>query len=410
MVGGLVRDLLLSRESKDIDLIVLSGPRGFADAVAKRCGGSLRQHDRFLTADFTSDAGYEIDVVRARSEVYRSPAALPTVRSGTLIEDLFRRDFTVNAMALPLTGPDEDIVDPFHGYSDLKRGRLRVLHERSFLDDPTRLLRGLRLGHRLGLALEAHTAQLAEQALAQGAFDRLSGVRLRTELQRLLHDPSTALDLLPNLADLELESILHPQLVLPEMVTTCLGRMAADPGTETVHQWVTVLCALTWNLDSSQRAQVADRLSLDASDRRLLLELPPLVHSLSQRLETLDSAHERFQLGSTLGPIGRVLARCWAGPQVASFLETEWPALCARRPLISGRDLIGLGFAPDPSIGRALEATLRARLEGRIGRTEELLYAARWLQQKATTDVDARPDRSSRTDHLDSGDSGRGGR
>ncbi len=409
IVGGLVRDLLLGRKSKDIDLVLLRKVAEFADTLAKLCGGKVHRHERFLTADFTADGGYEIDLVRARSELYESPAALPRVRSGTLIEDLFRRDFTVNSMALPLNGADDALLDPFDGHSDLIDGRLRVLHEQSFIEDPTRLLRGLRLGHRLDLDLEPQTAQLAKRAVAEGVFDRLSGVRLRSELQQLLSNPATVLNLLPAFSELGLEKILHPQLSLSESVLTRLEHLVTNADTEIDDRWMMVLGALTWDLDRSQRAQVADRLSLAAGDRHLLLEVVSLAQSLPRRLETLDSVGERFHLGVALGPVGRMLASCSAKPAVVTFLEAEWPALHSRRPLISGSDLIRLGFASDRSIGRALEETLRARLEGRIGRTEELLYAARWLRRTLATDDEDDLDGGSCDDPLGSGNNGTAG-
>jgi tRNA nucleotidyltransferase (CCA-adding enzyme) len=391
IVGGLVRDLILGRGSVDIDLVVLGSAVDFAVALAAELGGSVRAHASFLTADFRSKAGFDIDVVRARSEFYESAAKLPVVRSGTLTEDLFRRDFTVNAMALPLIGTNEDLFDPFNGLEDLTRCDLRVLHERSFQDDPTRLLRAMRLGQRLGFSLESRTSQLAQEAIESRIFDRLSGPRLGSELLRLLESPEGVLELLPVMKRLSFERVLHPNLNLEEPIPSYLEAMSeCFPGeAEPEHQAVIVLGLLTWNLDAEERGQLADRLSLGRAPRLVLERLVPLVQAVPGRLETLDSVYERFQLGESLGPIGRLLARCTARPVVADFLDSEWPVLRERRPHITGDDLLRLGIPPGPIIGQALEATLRARLDRTISRNEELHFARQWIHARENSGDDS---------------------
>src|SRR3954452_22209108 len=134
LVGGAVRDLLLGQERTDLDIAV----EGDASALGRRLGGEIRTHERFATATVHTD-GLELDLATARSESYPEPGALPEVRPATLTDDLARRDFTLNAMAVPLAG-DPELIDPHGGLADLERGTLRVLHERSFVDDPTRTL------------------------------------------------------------------------------------------------------------------------------------------------------------------------------------------------------------------------------------------------------------------------------
>jgi len=199
LVGGTVRDLLLGRDGPDLDFVAVGDGAGLAAAVQRALGGRLLRHAEFLTADVIDAEGVHLDVATARQESYEAVAALPDVwPAATLDDDLSRRDFTVNAMALrlPASLPESvndgldvgglaasaSLADPSGGRRDLAAGALRVLHERSFLDDPTRVLRGVRFEARLGLRLTPETEELARQAVAAGAFARLSGSRLRREL------------------------------------------------------------------------------------------------------------------------------------------------------------------------------------------------------------------------------------
>ncbi len=195
LVGGAVRDLLLNRQPRELDVVVArdGSPLGHAVAalaseLASRLGtlAGTNEHERFGTAIVEWNAG-QIDLATARRERYAAPGALPEVEPAPLAEDLLRRDFTVNALALALDGerPGELHAAP-HALEDLRAGRLRVLHERSFLDDPTRLWRLARYRARLGFAVEERTAELAAAAVAEGALRTVSGARLGAELRLAL--------------------------------------------------------------------------------------------------------------------------------------------------------------------------------------------------------------------------------
>lgn len=182
LVGGSVRDLLLGAARADLDLVV----EGDIRPLAKALGGKLVEHERFSTASVALD-GLEIDIARARSEAYEHPGALPTVSPATITEDLDRRDFTVNSMALVLDGSSE-LLDPRGGVADLRAGVLRVLHERSFIDDPTRALRAARYAARLGLTLDAET----ERLLREADLDAVSTDRVVAELAHIAEEASSS--------------------------------------------------------------------------------------------------------------------------------------------------------------------------------------------------------------------------
>jgi tRNA nucleotidyltransferase (CCA-adding enzyme) len=181
LVGGPVRDLLLGRYAViDIDLTLEDGGDTLAQALAKRVSGRLRSFPQFLTYKVTVDGQPEIDIATARKERYRSPGALPTVTAGRLKDDLLRRDFSINAMAVDLM--NGELHDPAGGQRDLAAMSIRVLHEQSFLDDPTRIFRAVRLATRLGFSLETQTARLLESAVASGALMTIARERIWREL------------------------------------------------------------------------------------------------------------------------------------------------------------------------------------------------------------------------------------
>ena len=181
LVGGPVRDLLLGRhDASDVDVTLEDDSSTFARVLAKRTGGRVRSFPQFLTYKVTAEGLPEIDVATARREKYRHPGALPSVEPGRLRDDLLRRDFSVNAIAIDvLTG---EIHDPADGAGDIESRQIRILNEQSFLDDPTRLFRALRLAARLGFTLEAETAERLSQAIAQGAPATVARERLWREL------------------------------------------------------------------------------------------------------------------------------------------------------------------------------------------------------------------------------------
>jgi tRNA nucleotidyltransferase (CCA-adding enzyme) len=180
LVGGPVRDLLLSRNVLDLDLTLEEGSSTLARALAKRIEGRLRSFPQFLTYKVTSVGFPEIDIATARKERYRSPGSLPTVTAGKLNDDLLRRDFSINAMALDLI--NGSIHDPADGQRDLAARAIRVLHDQSFIDDPTRAFRAIRLARRLGFTIEPHTAALMRDAISSGALSTISKERLWREL------------------------------------------------------------------------------------------------------------------------------------------------------------------------------------------------------------------------------------
>ena len=394
-VGGFVRDLLLERPNEDLDLVVEGDGLGFARALASALGGRVREHEAFLTAVVVDPEGFAIDVATARSEFYRAPAALPEVQSSVLRQDLYRRDFTINSLAIRL-GPEgtPELLDFFGGQRDLTEGRLRVLHSLSFIDDPTRVLRAVRLEQRLGFRLAAESIRLVEVALREGVFDRLSGSRLRDELEQLAEPLARLPRGVERLAELKLLEVLVPGLSASRELGDHLRRvvavgawyrisgLAADGWTDSR----LALPALVRPLTPAAAAAFATRLGLTGqryerlralharleAARELLGspagELP--VHRLAEGLAQLTT-EELLLLMAELDPV--------RAEPVRLYLE-RWREL---HPRLRGRDLVAAGWPPGPALGEALAEVRRARLDGRIEEEEELAYAVAWLRDRA---------------------------
>ncbi len=196
LVGGMVRDLILGIKSRDVDIVVEGDGIRFATELATRWAAKLLVHKKFSTAVIERGDGLKVDVVMARRESYARPGALPDVVSGNIADDLFRRDFTVNAVAVLLNRGEFGVVqDDFDGYADICNKLIRIMHYRSFIDDPTRILRAVRYEKRLGFKFEPRTLSVLKQALDENAFSSVTPARYFGELKRILQeeDPRAAL-------------------------------------------------------------------------------------------------------------------------------------------------------------------------------------------------------------------------
>jgi tRNA nucleotidyltransferase (CCA-adding enzyme) len=410
LVGGIVRDLLLKRENRDLDLVVEGDGPHFARLLADELGGRVRVHEAFMTAVVVDPEERHIDVASARSEFYRAPAALPEVQMSPLRQDLYRRDVTINTLAIRL-GPDrsQELVDYFGGRRDLTNGLLRVLHSLSFIDDPTRVLRAVRLSLRLGFEISPETLHLVEVALAEGVFDRLSGSRLREELILILDDPALAVSGLERLEALEVLGVIHADLRLEEADRERLRRAVAAWDWYTVEGldeppaslWRLVLVALCQQepgprggFGPRQVEEIADRLMLSGDDRGLLVGSR---RRLASAREVLTAPGTRpHQVSEAMARLSGEEALMLVGSPDETVRAWARRELIELRPLelaVRGRDLVARGVPPGPRLGEALEATRRARLDGEIGADEELATALAFLEP----DLDRGPDREAVT-------------
>ena len=371
LVGGTVRDLLLDLPPADhLDLAVEGDARSVARALSDRLGGEAREYERFGTAVVDVD-GFEYDMATTRRESYDEPGALPRVEAATLTEDLARRDFAANAMAVALKGDDlGHLYDPHRGLPDLEARVLRVLHERSFVDDPTRLLRGVRFGARLDFGFEPDTELLARSAVEEGALATVSADRLGRELIKVLAEQE-APAAVARLRDLGVLGALHPALQPdPELV----GSAALGAVTLGANRVTAELAALVVDAPQELDLWVAG-LPLEARDRDAVSRAARVAPRLCEALR--EREHTPSELRALLGgepPEALALALALGAP---SEPVLRWVTELSSVGLeIGGADLLAAGVPEGPEIGRALEETLRRKLDGLVaGRDEELRTA-----------------------------------
>lgn len=360
LVGGTVRDLLGNRSAMDLDLSVEGGTPETPDRLAQALGGEVVSRSEFGTAKLTV-GDVELDLVAARREIYIGPGALPTVSSGDIFDDLARRDFSVNAMAVSLQ-PDEwgRLLDPHGGREDLSARVLRVRHDASFVDDATRILRAVRYMARLGLALEPNTALLLRRDLHH--MDGISGDRVRNELVRMLDD-ETALPALGLARELGVLAAVHSALdAAPEL----LVRLSAAIEGHTVGH-LALFAALTYGAESSSLPGLVRRLNMDSEWARVVRDMAaakgavPALASADIRPSQVHAAlykkHPTAIQGCAMAT-GDAAAR---GAMQRYLAELRYVT-----PTLNGSDVMAMGVPKGPLVGEALEALLGARLDGEV--------------------------------------------
>jgi tRNA nucleotidyltransferase (CCA-adding enzyme) len=400
VVGGVPRDLLGGRPGggvRDLDVVVEGDGRAFARRLAERTGGAVREHPAFGTATVRQPGGERVDVATARREHYARPGALPAVEPATLAEDLMRRDFSVNALAVRLDGAARGrVVDPAGGLADLARRRVRVLHPLSFVEDPTRIFRAGRFATRLGFRLDPTTGRLLRAAARLDVYGALSADRLRAERDAVLAEPAPA----AVLAWLGRAGAFR--LVLPgyRAAATGAARLGRVEG-----------CARDLALDPDARALLyllALGAHLPAGDLEAWLArwaVPPRQRGMAARArEDAPALLREPGRGPDGGAAGDeplpgapapALTAAWAcvvaaRPAVRRRIVDERRRLGTLPPLLTGDDLRALGLSPGPLFGRLLAGVRRGQSRGRLRSREEALG---WVQEELRRPIDAnRPD------------------
>jgi tRNA nucleotidyltransferase (CCA-adding enzyme) len=389
LVGGAVRDVLLGEQSLDLDVMVEGDAIDLARRLARELGARCHAHEKFQTAVVkgVDPRGGElrVDVATARTEFYGSPGALPEVERSTLRHDLGRRDFTINAMATSLKAEDLGATyDFFGGYRDLRRGTVRVLHNLSFVEDPTRLLRAVRYEARLGFRMDAHTLTLAKGCIDMRLVGDLSSARLRDELLVILDEPQVTAAL-GRMAEIGLDRALHPHLDAGpravQLVESAARGMAEAPFSEARATLVRLACMCT-AMPPHELYGWLERLKLRRRDQDVVAAAVTLAPAIVERLSGAGPAPSELQellAGQAVEVL--VLAAASAGsPEVEERLRVYVERVRDAGLEISGDDLRSAGVPESPAIGEALKQTLALKLDGFVaGRDEELRTALRLL-------------------------------
>jgi tRNA nucleotidyltransferase (CCA-adding enzyme) len=365
LVGGAVRDLFLARPNLDLDLVLEGDAIALARKLAEIRGGEVVTHPRFGTAKFRQQQ-LSLDLATARSESYPRPGALPVVSPGTIGEDLLRRDFSINALAVHLDPIHFGaLLDPYGGRDDLERGLVRVLHDKSFSDDPTRILRALRYEQRLGFHLEQDTEQLMRRDAA--VLDEVSGERLWHELELILKEecPERVLSRADELGVLQK---LHPSLKGNGWVRNRFerARKAAKPSP------ALYLALLAYRLSEEENEDLLARLRIRGEIAKVMRQ------TIKLRQVTSDLTTPRLAPSAIYHLVQRYSPESISATALASDsrlvrqrLKLYLTELRHVRPILSGDDLQAMGISPGKKLGQVLRALLDARLDGKVQTREQ---------------------------------------
>ena len=400
VVGGFVRDLLLKTPNHDIDLVVEGDGIGFAKAFAGVLGGRVRVHKKFLTSVviFPGADGREerVDVATARLEYYESPAALPTVEHSSIKMDLYRRDFTINALAIRLDcEPMGEIVDFFGGQKDIRDRVIRVLHTLSFVEDPTRCLRAVRFEQRYHFRIGPATEKLIKNDVSLKLLDKLSPARLFNEFEHICAE-ETAILCIRRLHELGILQAIHPQLSINPDRKEMLIRTAKVMAwyrllyiDEEMRPWLVYFLVLCSSLTYAVTLEVFRRLGIPPALKNEVLGCREKARSLRSSLKRL-TANPGFKVSALCAmlrplPVEFVLYLMadMEVPETRRALSRYITVWRTEKPGADGSDLKKLGLAPGPAYGVILQRLLEAKLDGTAASPEEQLALARQLAAQA---------------------------
>lgn len=388
-IGGFVRDLFLYRRNEDIDIVIEGDGIAFARRFAREKGVRVHTHAKFGTAVVIFPDGFKIDVASARMEYYKFPAALPTVEMSSLKLDLFRRDFTINTLCIQLN-PDKfgTLIDFFTAQKDLKEKTVRVLHNLSFVEDPTRAFRAIRFEQRFGFTIGKLTANLIHNAVRMDFFQRLSGKRVFTELRLILAEeiPTPAI---VRLRDFDLLKVIHPSIEMSDALIDLFSSIKKVVSWydllflgESYKKWAVYFMGLIQSCDAAtttdicRRFELAPRLQSLFSKERFAAE-----KSLATLERNLKAGHHMVY--RELSPLRIELVLYMMAAARTESVRKAISHFCVHlryvQPLIKGRDLSELGLPPGPRYRQILEAILDQKLNGHLETREEELDFARRL-------------------------------
>ena len=382
VVGGFVRDLLLGVENMDIDLVAEGDGIAYAERLSNRLQGKMRSHPKFATAVITLPNDFRIDVATARTEYYEHPAALPTVEHSSIKMDLYRRDFTINTLAICLNPGDfGKILDFFGGQRDLRNKTLRVLHNLSFVEDPTRIIRAVRFESRFGFRISKDTEQLIKNAVKMNLLERVSGSRIFGELSLVFEEPHPAAIFI-RLEELRLLEFFHPQFHFgpreakdfahAEEVLAWYRLLYRKEGVSHIELYLMTLLA---DFKPSEARKAMGRLGLPQSMKTKIRADRAAFRNLSRRFAVRRRTWSPSQLYRLMAETSRealLLLMALSRDEEIKRAVSDYLTTYSRTAThLKGKDLRGLGITPGPAYKKILHALLYARLDGKVETRDE---------------------------------------
>ncbi|MCD6449818.1 MAG: CBS domain-containing protein [Thermotogaceae bacterium] len=372
VVGGFVRDLLLGKPNEDIDIVVEGSGVEFAKYVAKFFKVKVVNHDQFMTASLFFKDGFRIDIATARTEYYQSPAKLPEVDISTIRNDLYRRDFTINAMAIKLNPGEFGILyDFFSGKKDLENGIIRALHTLSFVDDPTRILRAVRFEQRFDFRIEEVTEKLMREAVDNGYLEKVTGMRLRQEIEKILKE-SEPLKTIRRLASFDAIKHLFPRTFYTQVMDEKLKRMFtflpwAKEYFKKVNDFYALVYIFLEYYDEGSLEYVKFIYSIPDKVTNELRDLEKRVQKIVEAIKNSTMPSQLHDIFKKISPEGVCYIASYLEEEDQKKLKNFFERLKSSKPkVVNGKYLQELGVKPGPEIGRIIDEVIKAKLDDRV--------------------------------------------
>lgn len=397
VVGGFVRDLLLSRQIDDIDIVVEGDGIEFAKTYAKKEGCRINTYKKFGTAVIIYPDNFKIDVASARLEYYKTPAALPIVEKSSIKLDLARRDFTINTLAISLN-PDNfgTMIDYFGANRDLKDKTIRTIHNLSFVEDPTRIFRAIKFSNRFGFKIGKVTSNLIKNAITIDCFKNLSGLRVLSELKQIFEEENP----IPAIKTMEsygLEKVLHKDLTLIpntyqllESVNKILSWHDLLYMDEQYPRWAVYFMALLNRCSYKVCEQICDRLNVPLRERCILLEKRYKAEKQLNLIENASTCTKQDLYWSLINFKTEYILYMMAlvkDEEIKKAISNFYTHQRGIRPYIKGRDLLKIGLQPGPVFSGILKQVLNAKLDGQLKtKKEELRFAEAYAEKNKLID------------------------
>ena len=397
VVGGFVRDLFLYRSNEDIDVVIEGDGIAFAKTFARAHGARTHTHEKFGTAVIIFPDDFKIDVASARMEYYQFPASLPVIEMSSIKMDMFRRDFTINTLAIELNpGRFGRLIDFFSAQKDIKDKVLRVLHNLSFVEDPTRVFRALRFEQRFGFTIGKLTSSLIDNAVKMDFFKRLAGKRVFAELQLILKEENPAPALL-RLLDYDLLRVIHPRITIEKdfqrlldtakKVTDWHDLLFID---ESYERWTVYFMALIRHCNLKATHEICEHLAIAPRYRSMFGDTRIMLGKHLLRLENrrpMSNADVYNLLRGLKTEMILYLMVCTSSTTAVKRISRYHTQLRNVAINVSGKDLVAMGYPPGPLFSRTLQAVLEAKLNGQVQtRKDELNYTRKVAQRILQTD------------------------
>jgi tRNA nucleotidyltransferase (CCA-adding enzyme) len=387
VVGGFVRDLVLYRSDEDVDIVIEGDGIAFAKKYAGLEGARVHTHEKFGTAVIIFADGYKIDVASARLEYYKFPAALPTVEMSSIKLDLFRRDFTINTLAIQLNSERFGmLIDFFSAQRDIKEKIIRVLHNLSFVEDPTRVFRAIRFEQRYGFTIGKLTTGLIKNAVELNFFRQLGGRRVLTELKQILEEENPVPAII-RLNDFDLLKFIHPSLQFDKQLISILNSVKQVLAwydllflDESYMKWVVYFLVLIHACDLQRSEEICNRFELAPRYRRIFcnerFEAEKCVMDLARNVPARNSRLYR-KLSAFRTELILYMMAVTRQEKVKKAISHYFTNLRSVNVSLKGRDLQKMGIEPGPIYREILQATLDAKLNGKLKSREDELDFAR---------------------------------